>query len=87
MGIEALAHPPRSRSLRSAWVTAAVDTPSPRASSLWLAYTPSSSIRCHSLARHPTALRGTFSTTRLRTSSNPIRRVLPTSALGVLLES
>jgi hypothetical protein len=34
--------PSRSRSLRSAMLTAAVDTPSPRASSLWLRYTPSS---------------------------------------------
>jgi hypothetical protein len=42
----AAAHPPRS--FPSAWLTAAVDTPSPRASSLWLLYTPSSNILRHS---------------------------------------
>jgi hypothetical protein len=51
---------PPHRTPFSATLTAAVDTPSPRASALWLVYTPWSSIRRHSRARHPTSLLAFF---------------------------
>lgn len=71
-------------------LTAAVDTPSPRASSLWLRYTSSSSIRRHSQARHPTGFRSLLSQIpwfkrRMRTSANEVRQVLATRAPGAPL--
>jgi hypothetical protein len=61
------------RSFANAMLTAAVDTPSPRASSLWFRYTPWSSIRLHSLALHPTGFRSiTGFVSRFRSSENEI---------------
>ena len=61
--------------------------PSPCASSLWFRSTPSSSIRRHSRARHPTGFRSFFSPTsslerRLRTNANDVAQVLATQAPG-----